>query len=334
MKRAEPRERAARRRDAEDDGGTRGRKGAPEPREREPKDARDPAPRPPHDDERDDPPMTLWDHLSELRGRIVKSVLAVTAGTIVAWFFKDRILGIMVQPLERAWKQNEIPGDLTLHFTSVVGAFMNYLKLAILVGLVVGAPVVFYQLWRFIAPGLYRREKRYVIPFVLATSILFACGCVFGYFVAFPYAFEWLLSLAGPIDTAGARLTPTLMMSEYVDLVAKLSLAFGAVFEIPIITLALSLVGVINYLHLVRFFRWWIVIAFVVAAVITPPDLGTTQLLMAAPMIALYGLSIGLCYLLGKPPTDAQREAYAEQKRERREAREKKRQKARRDAGD
>jgi sec-independent protein translocase protein TatC len=261
----------------------------------------------------DDPPMTIWEHLGELRRRLLVAVVALIVCSAVAWEFREELLGFMVLPYANAWRGAKLPGEVTLHFPTPAAAFLAYFKLSLLGGAALAAPVIFYELWAFVAPGLYAREKRFVIPFVLFSTILFVGGGYFGWRIAFPLAFEYLLSLAGTV-AGEVRVVPTVMMSEYIDFVTQLLLAFGAIFEMPLFILFLSMAGVISYLHLVHYGRWCIVGIFVVAAILTPPDV-TSQVLMAGPMLLLYALSIGLAFLFGKPPTDAQRERMSRKKR-------------------
>jgi sec-independent protein translocase protein TatC len=181
-----------------------------------------------------------------------------------------------------------------------------------IVGVGMASPIIFYQLWSFVAPGLYAKEKKFVIPFVLSSSLLFVGGGLFGYKTAFPIMFNYFLGLSGSIGNLS--ITPTVMMSQYIDFVSQLLLAFGLIFEIPLFILFMSLAGIVNYLQLITFGRWFVLAAFVVAAIITPPD-ATSQLLMALPMCLLYVVSIGLAFLFGKKPTEAQREAFRNRKK-------------------
>jgi sec-independent protein translocase protein TatC len=283
----------------------------------------------------DDPPMTIWDHLSELRKRVIIILVVFVVCSGVAWEYRETLLAFMVKPYVDAWHDNGVPGEATLHFQSPAAAFFAYFKLSLLGGLAISSPIIFYQLWAFVAPGLYGREKRFVIPFVLSSSGLFVGGGYFGWRLAFPIAFKYLLGLGGGLDELLAfqdvklTVTPTVMMGDYIDFVTRMLLGFGAIFEIPLIIFFLSVAGVVNYLQLIRFGRWYVVLTFLFAAIITPtPDI-SGQVLMAIPMLLLYAASILLAYFFGKPPTEAQREAYqarkAEKKRQREVERERKR---------
>lgn len=253
--------------------------------------------------------MSFWEHLEELRGRLMKSVIAFIVGCLAAWEIREPILAFLVKPFADSWVNEKLPGTPSLHFAAPGAAFVAYVKLSMIGGAAIAAPIIFYQLWAFIAPGLYAKEKRYVIPFVLFSTILFIGGGLFGWRAAFPITFDYFLSMSGNIAGHNITITPTVMMAEYLDFVSQMLLGFGLIFEIPLIILFLSVAGLVNYLQLIKFGRWYVLIAFIVAAIATPPDV-TSQCIMAIPMVLLYGLSIGLAYLFGKKPTEAQRAAF------------------------
>ncbi|AUX43243.1 preprotein translocase subunit TatC [Sorangium cellulosum] len=264
-------------------------------------------------DPTEDKPMSFWEHLDELRKRLVRSVLVFFAACMVGWEVREKLLHFLTVPFVQAWKEQNLPGSPSLHFGAPAAAFVAYFKLSMIGGAALASPFIFYQLWSFVAPGLYAREKRYVIPFVLFSTILFVGGGLFGWRAAFPISFGYFLSMAGTVGGDGVTITPTVMMGDYLDFVAQLLMGFGIIFEIPLIVLFLSIAGVINYLQLILFGRWFVFVAFVLAAILTPPDI-TSQLVMAVPMCLLYVVSIGLAYVFGKPPTDAQRAAYKKRK--------------------
>ncbi|MGK4004638.1 twin-arginine translocase subunit TatC [Sorangium sp. So ce1036] len=262
----------------------------------------------------EDKPMSFWEHLDELRKRLVRSVLVFFLACIVGWEVREKLLHFLTVPFVEAWKSEGLAGNPSLHFGAPAAAFVAYFKLSMLGGAALASPFIFYQLWAFIAPGLYAREKKFVIPFVLFSTLLFVGGGLFGWRAAFPISFGYFLSMAGTVGSGeGVTITPTVMMGDYLDFVAQLLLGFGIIFEIPLIVLFLSIAGVVNYLQLILFGRWFVLVAFIVAALLTPPEL-TSQLVMAVPMCLLYVLSIGLAYVFGKPPTEAQREAYRKRK--------------------
>jgi sec-independent protein translocase protein TatC len=265
----------------------------------------------------DDTPMTFWEHLDELRKRLMWSILAFFIACAVAWEFHEKLQYLITIPFLRAWKEQNLPGTPGLHFGAPATPFNVYFKLSMIGGALLSSPFIFYQLWSFVAPGLYAKEKKYVIPFVLFSTLLFVGGGLFGWRTALPIAFGYFLSLAGAIGSGEITITPTVMMGDYLDFVLQILLGFGLIFELPLLLLFLSIAGVVNYLQLIRFGRWFVLVAFVVAAVLTPPDV-TSQAVMAVPMCLLYVVSIGLTYLFGQKPTEAQRAAY---KREREQER-------------
>jgi len=270
------------------------------------------------DEEEGGPPMTFWEHLDELRKRLTVSVLVLIVAAFGAFAYAPKLLAILTIPFHVAWKANNLAGEGTMHFSSPAGAVVAYIKLSMVAGLVAAAPVIFYQLWAFVAPGLYAKEKRFVIPFVLLSTLLFVGGGAFAFYAAFPMTFNYFLSLAGPLGT-GVTITPTVMMGEYIDFALQMILAFGIIFELPLLILFMSLAGIVNYLQLIRFGRWFVLLAFIFAAIFTPPDM-TSQIVMAVPMVVLYGVSIVLAFLFGKKPTPEQREAYKKSKEKPKEA--------------
>ncbi len=245
----------------------------------------------------DDLPMTIWEHLGELRTRLFRSILGLLPATLIAWEFKEQLLSFLVQPLTRAWRVLGL-GEPTLHFANPVDPFIAYMHISVAVGFIFASPWIFYQAWSFIAPGLYSREKRYAIPFVLASTIFFAGGAFFGYSVVFPLGFETLLSMGGMLPTGDLRVQPTIMINEYLSFATQMLLAFGVVFEVPVLISFLALAGVVNWRQLLTFGRWWIVIAAVIAAILTPPDVGS-QLMMMVPLVVLYYLAVVVAYLVG-----------------------------------
>ena len=256
-----------------------------------------------------DKPMSFWEHLDELRNRLRKALVAFVVGFGVAWALREQILGLLVIPFRQAWVEQKLPGTPELHFAAPSDAFMAYVRQSMIAGVVIAAPVVFWQLWAFVAPGLYAKEKKSALAFVVSSSALFAGGGFFGWKVAFPVAFNYFLSMSGNLGDNAVMIRPTVMMTEYLDFIGQLLLAFGAIFELPLLILFLSVAGIVNYVQLWRFGRWFVLIAFTVGAVLTPPDV-TSQMIMSIPMCALYFGSIGLAYLFGKRPTPEQMERY------------------------
>lgn len=261
--------------------------------EQEPKEPEKPTPE-------SDVKMTIWEHLDELRKRLIRSALAVAITTGVAWAFKERILGWLITPYEVAWKERGLPGAPDLQGLSPAHIFMGYLELAITAGLITSAPVIFYQLWAFVSPGLYRKEKRLVVPFVLFSTALFLSGVAFAYYVAFPFTFRYFFSLLGPIGNSGAVLTQHSTMEYYLDFTTQMLLAFGVVFELPLFIMFLALAGIVTPRQLLRFGRWAVLLSFIVGAIATPGPEITSQLAVSGALVILYFISVGLSFLVAR----------------------------------
>lgn len=242
--------------------------------------------------------MGFLEHLAELRTRLIHGVLGLVPAVTVAWFFKERLLAVLVEPLVQAWRNLGL-GAPALHFANPVDPFVSYLKLSLISGLLLACPWLFYQLWRFVSPGLYKSEQNLVLPFVLASTTFFVGGAVFGYFVVFPLGIETLLSFSGTLPGSALKISPTIMLSEYLGFATQLLLAFGVVFEVPVVITFLALAGFVDWKQLLKFSRWWILLATIIAAILTPPDVGS-QLMMLIPLVVLYFVSIGLAFLFGK----------------------------------
>jgi sec-independent protein translocase protein TatC len=245
----------------------------------------------------EDVPMTVWEHVAELRKRLVRSMLGVLPGMFIAWEMREELLDFLVRPLTKAWLKLGL-GEPTLHFANPVDPFVAYLQISVVVGLIFASPWVFYQMWCFIAPGLYEREKAYAIPFSLASGLFFAGGAFFGYAVVFPLGFESLLGMAGMLPSKLIKVQPTIMISEYLTFSTRMLLAFGVVFEVPVVISFLALAKLVNWKQLLKFARYWVLIAAVLAAVLTPPDVGS-MLMMLGPLVLLYYIGVGIAYLIG-----------------------------------
>lgn len=245
----------------------------------------------------DDVEMTFFEHLGELRNRLVRALWGVIPGIVIAWMFKEQLLDLLTRPLVEAWIRLDL-GEPQLHFANPIDPFVGYMKIAVVCGLIFGSPWAFYQLWQFIAPGLYRSERRLAVPFVLASTLFFVGGSFFGYMFVFPLAFETFLGFAGMLPSNGLTLRPTLMMGEFLDFSVRMLLAFGITFEVPVVITFLSFAGIVNWKQLLSFSRWWVVISAVIAALLTPPDVGS-QLMMLVPLIVLYFVSILLAWMFG-----------------------------------
>ncbi|MDF3071494.1 MAG: Twin-arginine translocation protein TatC [Polyangiaceae bacterium] len=245
--------------------------------------------------------MTLWEHLEELRSRIVRMAIAFAIGAIVCWIYREQLLFWLTEPYCVAWKNAKLPGECSLNFGAPAALFISYVRLSALAGLIFALPIILYQVWAFIGPGLYSREKKFAIPFVVSSCGLFALGGWFGWKFAFPAAFTFLLDFSTKATgqsgdaanklSGGAAVQPMVMIGDYIEFVTRMFIAFGATAELPILAVFLTVAGLITHRHLIKFFRYFIVVAFVIAAVLTPPD-PMSQVMMAVPLIGLYGVSI------------------------------------------
>lgn len=231
--------------------------------------------------------MTLTEHLEELRWCLLKSLAAIILASGLCYFFSDAIFRFTVAPLRQSLR----PGQ-SLIGTGVTEAFFIEIKVAIAGGVFFSCPVIFYQIWRFIAPGLSGVEKRLVLPFVLCATFFFLGGAFFCYRIVLPVAFQYFIEQYGTIGV-----TPAIRIGEYFTFFFRMVLAFGVTFELPVFTFFLVRLGIWNYRLMLSTFRYAIVVIFIVAAILTPtPDI-INQSLLAGPMLLLYLLSIGVAYL-------------------------------------
>ncbi len=261
----------------------------------------------------DDTQAPLLDHLIELRGRLVKAVLALGLAFAVCLYFADRIFGFLVMPLTQAFPE----GQGQLIYTRLYEAFFVEIKVALFAAFFVSFPIIANQLWQFVAPGLYAREKRAFLPFLIATPILFTLGGSLAYFVVMPLAFTWFLGFQGDAGGLNAQALPA--MGDYLDLVMRFILAFGISFLLPVLLMLLNRAGLVTRAQLVAARKYVIVAVFAVAAIITPPDV-ISQVMLAAPLILLFEGSLVLMRMSEKKRAreraeeDAQDAAEAEPK--------------------
>jgi sec-independent protein translocase protein TatC len=249
------------------------------------------------------PTMGFLDHLEELRKRVVYSAIAVAVGFGACWGFRERIYGIMERPIVDALKANGLPAKLV--YLNPTEPFNLYLKIAALAGLFLTSPFVLYQVWMFISPGLYRNEKRYVVPFMVSTISLFSAGGYFGYRIAYPRALKFLIEFS-------SQFTPMITIGEYTSLFLSIILGMGLIFELPILVFFLSLMGIVSPRFMLNNFRYAILIIFIIAAIVTPTPDVVNMIIFASPMIALYGLSIGVAYLVHPKQREARKEKQAQ----------------------
>ena len=224
----------------------------------------------------------LLDHLLELRRRLLYCIAAVGAAFAVCWYFAEDIFGFLVQPLLQA-------GQKTVIYTQLFEAFFVQIKVAFFSAMMLSFPVIANQLWQFVAPGLYRKEKRALLPFLLATPVLFLTGAAMAYYVAIPMALHFLLGFSGMVGGVQQQALPAI--GNYLSFVMQFLFGFVAAFLLPVLLMLLERAGIVTRTQLIGARRYAIVGAFAIAAVLTPPDVGS-QLLLAIPLVILYELAI------------------------------------------
>ena len=229
----------------------------------------------------DESQAPLIDHLVELRGRLVRCVVALGLGFCIGLYFADDVYGFLVRPLEAAFP----PGEGKLIYTKLYEAFFVELKVALFAGFCMTFPIIANQLWAFVAPGLYAKEKKAFLPFLLATPVLFLSGASLAYYVVMPTAFKWFVGFEGV--TGGMELEALPAAGEYLSLVMQFILAFGISFLLPVLLLLLNRAGIVSRATLAGARRYVIVGVFALSAIITPPDPGS-QLLLAVPLLLLF----------------------------------------------
>jgi sec-independent protein translocase protein TatC len=242
--------------------------------------------------------MSIWEHLTELRVRVVRAAIGMFIGGMACWIYRVKILAWLTRPYERAWTLHGFPGAPELQTLGPADAFMGYMQLSLIGGVVIGAPIIFYQLWAFISPGLYAREKRFIVPFVFFSSTLFLSGIAFAYYVAFPFTLNYFFSLLGQVDEGGLVLTQRPTLELYLDFITHMLIAFGIVFELPLFISFLVLAGIVTPKQLVKFSRWAVLGAFALGAVVTPGPEISSQVAVSGALIGLYFLSIAIAFVL------------------------------------
>ena len=236
----------------------------------------------------EDDKIPFTGHLEELRKRLVACFIAIGIGFAISYCFKEKIFDILSHPLISV-----MGTDDKMIFTGLPEAFFTYLKVALLSGFMLAAPVVLYQFWMFVAPGLYQKERRLLIPIVFLSSVFFVGGALFGYFIVFPFGFKFFLGFASETIQA----LPS--MKEYLTFSAKLLLAFGLVFELPLVITFLAKLGIVSVDFLKKNRKYALILFFAGSAILTPPDV-VTQIMMAVPLMLLYEISIIGARVFGK----------------------------------
>ena len=235
------------------------------------------------------PAMSFLEHLEELRKRIIYSLIAVTVGFFACWNYHEFIFRFVQRPVMDALQRNGMAEKLV--YLNPTEPFNLYLKVAFLAGLFVTSPFVLYQVWLFISPGLYRNEKRYVLPFMFSTVFLFLAGGLFAYKMVYPAALNFLIDY-------GKQFQPMITIGEYTDLFLTIMLGMGVIFEMPILVFFLSMMGIVTPGWMWRNVRYSILVIFIIAAILTPTTDILNMCLFAAPMVGLYILSIGVAWIV------------------------------------
>ena len=233
--------------------------------------------------------MSFIDHLEELRWRLIKSILSILLGGVVTFFFIDEILHLLLQPLENIDSVNKA----NLQVLSVQGMFVIKWTIALLGGIIFSVPVITYQTWSFISPGLYANEKGFVIPLVIFSFVSFSGGILFSYFILIPYCLNFFASLSGDI------VLNNFSINHYFSFVTWMLLGSGIVFQLPVVSFLLSTIGLLTPPFMRHYRRHSIVAIFILSSFITPPD-PVSMLVMALPLIVLYEISIGISWFVNQ----------------------------------
>ena len=236
--------------------------------------------------------MSFLDHLDELRKRLVRIAIYLALGFVVGFYFSADLYNFLSIPVVR--EVERVNGMLT--FTNPTGAFMTSMRVSLLASVFLTLPFTLLEVWKFISPGLYRREKKYAVPFVLSSMLLFISGVAFCYKIALPGAFKFLIEWGERFD----NVTPMIKLDEYLDLVSTMLLGFGLVFEMPVIVAFLSLFGLVSARFLWKKFDYALVGIIILAAVLSPTGDAFNLLLWSAPMVVLYIISIGIAAIIGR----------------------------------
>lgn len=247
----------------------------------------------------------LKPHLVELRKRLGISVGSLIAMFFVMFYFHEPILEWMIEPLNQALievgKKSVHAADGMVTTTQVGGAFFVAIKVAFFAAILGSLPIILSQIWMFIAPGLYANEKKMIIPFIFGGTTMFLIGVLFAYYIVTPFGFDFLITFGS------FKFTPLINIEDYVGFFTKIMFGFGIAFELPIFAYFLALLGMVNDRQMADFFKYAVIIIFVVAALLTPPDV-LTQLLMAGPLIILYGFSILIVRFVNPAPKEDEEE--------------------------
>lgn len=243
------------------------------------------------------PRMGFFEHLEEFRRRLITSLIALAAAFAVAWSRADWLFEILARPVRRF-----LPEGQNLAYTTLAEPFLLYFRVALLGGLILASPIILWQVWLFVAPALYRREKRFAIPFLLGSVFFFLAGCAFGYLHAFPVVVGFLVGM-------GKEFQAVITINQYLGTATKIILGLGICFELPIVIFFLTRMGLVTERWLLKKFKYAVLVVFVVAAIITPTPDVATQVVFAVPMLLLYLLGVGISWVFRRrgasPPAAA-----------------------------
>mgnify|MGYP003953416463 CR=1 FL=1 len=242
------------------------------------------------------------EHLTELRSRLLKSIIYLFAFFIICYFFSENIYAFLVEPYAEAVKEDEV--NRRLIFTALHETFITYLKVAFFTSIFITSPIILIQIWKFIAPGLYKNEKKALLPYLVATPTLFLLGGMLVYYLVMPLAIKFFLTFESTAQISGLPIQLEAKVNEYLSLIMRLIFAFGISFQLPVLLSLLARVGFIDSKYLKKRRKYVVVIIFVVAAVLTPPD-PITQIGLGIPLLILYELSILSVKIIEKKQKDA-----------------------------
>jgi sec-independent protein translocase protein TatC len=251
--------------------------------------------------------MPFLEHLTELRDRVRNAAIAFAIAFLICWGFAERIFAWLREPLFDIWAQHPDWGKPKLIYTGLTQPFWVNMSVALWAGIFVASPVVFYQLWKFIAPGLYKRERKVGVTFAVFSAVFFVSGALFCFYLALPALIRYMMSYNSEY------LQSMLNIQDYLDITRDTMLAFGAIFEMPLLIYFLAMVGMVTHRSLWKFSRWFVVLAFIIGAILTPgPDV-VSQFLMATPMIVLYNISILFAWRVTRKRERAEAEQRAKE---------------------
>ncbi len=248
--------------------------------------------------------MTFTEHLEELRYRLFRIIIAAFVGFLACYVFKEKLFDILMQPLVKV-----LPEASTMIFTGLPEAFFTYLKVSLVAGIFLASPYIFYQIWKFVSPGMYASERKFIIPIAFISALFFVVGALFGYFVVFPIGFQFFMGFANEM------IQPMPSLREYFSFAVKLLFAFGIAFELPLFIFFLARLGIVSSMGLRKQRKYAVLIIFLAAAFLTPPDI-ISQVLMSGPLILLYEVSIWVAYIWGRERKHRKKKAQEDEDEE------------------